>query len=131
MNDLTQAQVAELTERLRKRKTQLVDEIRDGLVRSGNERYADLLGGTGDAGDESVASLLQHVAQAEIIRDAGEVQDIAGAEQRLAEGRYGACIDCGTAIGYDRLAAYPSAKRCLPCQQRREKTRAPSKYTGR
>ena len=40
-------------------------------------------------------------------------------------------IDCGTTVDYDRLRAYPSAKRCLPCQQRREKTRAPNKYTGR
>ena len=53
------------------------------------------------------------------------------AEERVAAGRYGICIDCGRAIDYERLEAYPSAKRCLPCQQHREKTRAPSKYTGR
>jgi hypothetical protein len=35
------------------------------------------------------------------------------------------------AIDHKRLEAYPTAKRCLPCQQHREKTRAPSKYTGR
>lgn len=38
---------------------------------------------------------------------------------------------CGAAIGFKRLDAYPTAKRCIACQRRREKTRAPSKYTGR
>jgi RNA polymerase-binding transcription factor DksA len=131
MNDLTQDQVAHLAEQLGKRKALLLEEIRGGLERSGASQYADLLGGSGDSGDEAMATLLRHVVEAEIVRDIGEVQDIAAAEQRIAAGRYGICIDCGTTIDYDRLKAYPSAKRCLPCQQRREKTRAPNKYTGR
>ena len=49
----------------------------------------------------------------------------------IAAGRYGVCIDCGTAIDFKRLEAYPTAKRCIACQQRRERTRAPSPYTGR
>lgn len=79
-------------------------EIRQALARTGRERYADLV---------------------------GEVRDIVAAEERVAAGRYGICIDCGDDIGYERLKAYPSAKRCLSCQQHREKTRKPSQYTGR
>jgi RNA polymerase-binding transcription factor DksA len=131
MNTLSKEQLAQLTGRIRERKARLLEEIRQVLARSGEERYVDLLGGAGDAGDESVASLLRDVTEAEIVRDVGEVRDIVAAEQRLAAGRYGVCIDCGAAIDYKRLEAYPTAKRCLPCQQRREKTRAPSKYTGR
>jgi DnaK suppressor protein len=131
MNTLNNEQLTLLTGRIRERKARLLGEIRQGLARSGTERYADLLGETGDAGDESVASLLRDVTEAEIVRDVGEVRDIVAAEQRLATGRYGVCIDCGEAIDYERLEAYPTAKRCLPCQQHREKTRAPSKYTGR
>jgi RNA polymerase-binding transcription factor DksA len=131
MNTLTEKQLAYLTQRLSGRKQLLLEEIRRVLARSGNERYADLVGGAGDAGDESVASLLRDVAEAEVVRDIGEVHDIVAAEERMAAGRYGVCIDCGRAIDYERLKAYPSAKRCLACQQHREKTRAPSKYTGR
>lgn len=130
MNGLSKDQLAHLTERIRERKARLLEEIRGGLARSSNERYADLLGETGDAGDESVASLLRDITEAEIVRDVGEVRDIVAAEQRLATGSYGACIDCGVAIDYRRLEAYPTAKRCIVCQQHREKTRAPSKYTG-
>jgi len=131
MSALTEKQLATLTATMSGRKARLLEEIRLVLARSGNEHYADLLGGTHDAGDESVASLLRDVTEAEVIRDVGEVRDIVAAEQRVAAGRYGVCIDCDEAIAYERLKAYPSAKRCLACQQHREKTRAPSKYTGR
>jgi DnaK suppressor protein len=131
MSYLTDDQLAHLTRWMRERKARLMDEIRQTLARTGRERYADLVGETGDAGDESVANLLRDVAEAEVVRDIGEVRDIVGAQERIAAGRYGICIDCGEAIGFERLKAYPSAKRCLRCQQQREKTRAPSKYTGR
>lgn len=131
MNGLMEEQFAGLTKRLRERKSHLIDEIRQALVRSGNERYADLVGGVGDTGDLAVAALIRDTAEAEVLRDIGEVTDIAGAEERIAAGRYALCTDCGAEIGFERLDAYPSAKRCLACQQRREKTRAPSKYTGR
>ncbi|MBS0327320.1 MAG: TraR/DksA family transcriptional regulator [Proteobacteria bacterium] len=131
MNGLSEAQLANLTERLRQRKALLLAEIRSGLDRAQVPHYAELLGGGGDAGDESVAALLRHVADAEIARDIGEVRDITAAEGRVAAGLFGACTDCGDEIGYARLSAYPSAKRCLRCQQHREKTQAPSKYTQR
>lgn len=131
MSALSKEQLTELAARIRERKGRLLEEIHQGLARSGKEHYADLVGGAGDAGDDSVASVLRDVNEAGIIRDIGEVRDIVAAESRLAAGRYGICIDCGEPIDFQRLQAYPTAKRCLPCQRHREKTRAPSKYTGR
>jgi RNA polymerase-binding transcription factor DksA len=121
MQTLTTEQLAELAERIRARKALLLEEIRRALERSGNERYADLVGAAGDAGDASVATLLRDVAQAEVTRDVLEVRDIVAAEGRIAAGRYGVCVDCAAVIGYPRLAAYPTAKRCLRCQETREK----------
>lgn len=131
MTGLTSHQLERLTARIADRKRLLLEDVRRVLERTGAERYADLVGEVGDAGDEAAASLLRDVREAEIVRDVGELRDIAAAETRIAAGRYGVCIDCGTAIPFKRLDAYPTAKRCLPCQERREKTRAPSKYTGR
>jgi DnaK suppressor protein len=37
-------------------------------------------------------------------------------EERRADGEYGLCEDCGRAIGAERLAALPSATRCIRCQ---------------
>ncbi len=128
---LTKEQIAHFAQRIVTRKSLLLDEIRQVLARSNKERFADLLGGAGDSGDESAASLIRDITESEIIRDIGEVRDIVAAEQRIAAGRYGICTDCGTAVRYKRLDAYPTAKRCLGCQERREKLQAPSPYTGR
>ena len=131
MSKLSAEHTKRLSERIAERKQLLLEDVRRVLQRAGTEHYADLVGEAGDAGDEAAASLLRDVSEAEIVRDVGELRDIASAEARLATGRYGLCVDCGEAIGWKRLDAYPTAKRCIECQQRREKTRAPSKYTGR
>jgi DnaK suppressor protein len=130
MNTLNEKQTASLKASMARRKSQLLDEIREVLARSGNAHHAELVGGVGDMGDEAAASLLRDISEAEVLRDIGEVRDITAAEQRIADGQYGICIDCREPVAYERLKAYPSAKRCMPCQQHREKTRAPSKYTG-
>jgi RNA polymerase-binding transcription factor DksA len=130
MNSLTELQVAVLKVWMARRKARLQHEIREVLVRSGNAHHAGLVDAAGESADEAAARLLREIAEAEALRDIGEVRDIAAAEERMARGRYGLCTDCGEAVGVDRLLAYPSAKRCMPCQQHREKTRAPSPYTG-
>jgi RNA polymerase-binding transcription factor DksA len=126
MTALTTSERDSLARMLGERKALLREEIRRGLARMGNERYVDLLSGTSDAGDESVAMLLTDVANAEVARDAAELRDIVAAEGRIAAGTYGTCIDCGAPIPFARLAAYPIAKRCLRCQQIRETTHAPA-----
>ncbi|HRP28185.1 MAG TPA: TraR/DksA family transcriptional regulator [Burkholderiaceae bacterium] len=128
---LTKEQIEHFAKRIQARKTLLLEEIRQVLARSSQEHEADLIGGVGDAGDAAATSLLREITESEVIRDVGEVRDIAAAEQRLASGRYGICIDCEEPIRYKRLDAYPTAKRCIACQERREKLKAPSPYTGR
>jgi DnaK suppressor protein len=39
---------------------------------------------------------------------------------RMHEGSYGLCSDCGEPISPKRLAAVPWAERCVPCQSRWE-----------
>jgi RNA polymerase-binding transcription factor DksA len=124
MEPLPKHEIERFAALMRKRKQHLLKEIRQVLTRSGNEHYADLFGEAGDIGDESVATLMSDIANAEVSRDLLEVRDIVGAEERIAAGRYGVCIDCGGPIGLERLKAYPSCKRCIRCQQVREKTRA-------
>ena len=54
-------------------------------------------------------------------RDVQELRDIEAARQRLDEGTYGKCTDCGAAIGFERLQVEPQAARCIGCQRRFEK----------
>jgi RNA polymerase-binding transcription factor DksA len=57
---------------------------------------------------------------ATINQDVEDMRDIDAARERLAAGTYGGCIDCGEAIAYERLLAYPTAKRCTHCQRLHE-----------
>jgi RNA polymerase-binding protein DksA len=123
MEALTKKDLDHFAKLLAERKRRLGEEIRRVLARTGKEPYADILAGGSDAGDSSVADLLSDVAFAEVARDAAEVRDINAAQARIAAGTYGTCIDCGRPIGNKRLEAYPTAKRCIEDQQRREKLR--------
>jgi len=49
-----------------------------------------------------------------------EIERIDDALERLAEGRYGACRDCGDPIDPRRLEALPYAARCAPCAAQQE-----------
>jgi DnaK suppressor protein len=49
-----------------------------------------------------------------------ELDTIAAALQRLADGTYGACVDCSVSIPLARLQATPQALRCIPCQEKFE-----------
>ena len=49
-------------------------------------------------------------------REAAELQAIERALQRVADGTYGLCLQCGAAIPAARLHAQPTAERCVSCQ---------------
>ena len=123
MDTLTETERNRLAQALRERERELRDEVRRGLARMGNESFDELLSGTSDPGDESMATMMSDLTSAEVARDVAELRDILAAERRMAAGTYGVCIDCDEPIPYARLAAYPTAKRCLDCQRIREATR--------
>jgi hypothetical protein len=39
---------------------------------------------------------------------------------RVDDGSYGLCVECGEAVPSDRLRAVPEAEACTGCEQRRE-----------
>lgn len=43
------------------------------------------------------------------------IAEIDAAIDRLNDGRYGVCVSCARPIGAERLAARPSAGRCVSC----------------
>jgi len=40
--------------------------------------------------------------------------------ERIAEGTYGTCVDCGAEIPEERLKVLPYAIRCVPCAEKQE-----------
>jgi RNA polymerase-binding transcription factor DksA len=105
---------------LRARARHLRREISEVSERSGADRRAFLDEAVHDTKDQSAQQSQQENAAADIARDVHELQDVESALDRLHGGQYGICTDCGATIVAARLEAYPTAKRCLPCQQRHE-----------
>ena len=53
--------------------------------------------------------------------DTAEIAAVNAALQRLEDGSYGECVDCGAHIAEARLHAAPEAARCIHCQEKQEK----------
>ena len=58
--------------------------------------------------------------------DIEELEATELALKRIAQGTYGICLACETAIPITRLLAFPSALRCIECQEVAEKVSGPS-----
>lgn len=43
--------------------------------------------------------------------------DVEGALQRMDDGTYGSCVDCGDQLDEHRLEILPQAALCMPCQR--------------
>jgi len=120
MKHLTELQIEELTLRLTERMRFLAAQVREELAASDTQHYRDLAGAVTDTADEALASALVDVDTELIDRHITELRDIEAARGRMQNKTYGICIDCGDAVVYERLVAYPAAKRCVRCQEQRE-----------
>ncbi len=119
-SELSAEQLTELKDRLRRQFDELREEVRRELLNADAERFLDLAGRVHDPGDESVADLLVDLGLAVIDRHIDAIRATEAAILRVRRGTYGTCVDCGGAIGYERLATEPSASRCVDCQRLRE-----------
>lgn len=68
-----------------------------------------------------MADVVADLNLAIVDRQVHEMRDIEAAKRRIKAGDYGVCVDCGAGIGFDRLMAYPTAKRCIVCQRQHER----------
>ena len=122
MAPLPPSQIDQLVAQLKADYQVLLSEVRDELQNAGEQHRIDLLNNEpGDSGDESMASALADFNLTIVDRQVQRLRDIEVAFQRIKNGEYGLCIDCGDAVPFNRLQAYPTAKRCIVCQQKRER----------
>jgi RNA polymerase-binding protein DksA len=122
---LSESQLAELARLLDTRYDSLLREVREELASSEDQQYVELIGRVpADSGDQSVADELADLNVAIVDRHVREMRDLDAARARTKDGTFGICVDCGECVGFERLRAYPTAKRCIACQQRREKAYA-------
>jgi RNA polymerase-binding protein DksA len=122
MAALTPTQINQLATQLKADYQVLLSEVRDELKNTGEQHRIDLLNSEpGDSGDESMANALADFNVTIVDRQVQGLRDIESAFQRIKSGEYGTCIECGDDVPFNRLQAYPTAKRCIVCQEKRER----------
>ena len=118
---LSPVQLAELDAALRARQQVLRADIAAMLRTQEDPRLVGLRNRMEDTDDWAAADAMAAHDITLVSRDLAELANVEQALARLADGSYGECVDCGSAIPYPRLAAYPAARRCVGCQEADEK----------
>lgn len=121
MTKLTREQIMHLSRLMDDRLAREQEEIHTITQRARDESGG---GVSADWIDVALAEASLAADDAVINQDIEDVRDIMAARDRLAADTYGVCTDCGGAIGYERLLAYPTAKRCIRCQRSYEQRRS-------
>ena len=109
-----------------------VKRLRKTLLAKGEELSSDLdssLNALASRRDSVVADTTDMATSDEVQLIAGEigevvsgtVAEIGRALEKLDEGTYGRCDDCGAPIAAGRLRAIRWATRCVACQEQRER----------
>ena len=113
---------------LQSQRKRLLGEVREKIAASGE--------GLGFANqstitdDDALADAAAAMDVALVIRESQELKDIEAALGRIGDGSYGICTDCENEIGRARLGAYPTATRCLPCQEEYERAQGQVRSAG-
>lgn len=116
MSALTNEQRVHLQRLMDKRYARIAGDIaRERDSATGKDEAATVVA-MHDESDEAAAVAAATLDRAQLARDVEELQDIEAARARIENGSYGVCIDCGSDIHYQRLLAWPTAKRCYDCQ---------------
>lgn len=123
-HQLSRSQSEALRVLLEDRAATLRSEMKAALHAPDDGEEAALPNRYADNEDEGVADLQSDIDIASMERDARELVDIVEALQRMDKAEYGACVDCGKHIAWARLQAQPHAKRCIHCEEARERASA-------
>ena len=76
---------------------------------------------TPDLGDRAVDAISREISYELTVSERDIVRRIDRALDRINEGAYGACLNCGKPIQVGRLNAVPWARHCIACQELHEK----------
>lgn len=120
---ITDAQQRELEAALDARERELLAaaaRVRESMTEASGSTGPDVL----DQGEEGQVNMGLTRELTDLDRAERQIEEIAAARLRMREGTYGYCEDCGIEIPVERLRAVPTARFCVPDEERREKQAA-------
>jgi DnaK suppressor protein len=106
---------------IKKRLINLREEILDEIRRKNAEAAGLRDEGVGDLEDLGLMDNLEEFLHLLSNRKREELLLIDEALERLQEGTYGQCQECGNLIENERLKVRPFARFCIACKARQEK----------
>lgn len=96
-------------------------ELEQELTQLSQEKFSD--GQVQDPGDQALSSTMESLKVSLQDTEREEYNKILQALEKIADGTYGICADCGQPISEKRLNSFPNAARCLVCQEAYEENR--------
>jgi len=124
MTRLTPRQTRELEVKLEAMRRESLGAAHENLLRVEEQPFSALAGEVPDFSDQATASSLIDFENEIARRNADAIRDLDAALLRIRERGFGTCVDCGDDIGFARLKAFPTARRCIACQGVHERTYA-------
>lgn len=76
---------------------------------------------SGDDVDKAQGDAINQISKNMSLRNIKKVNDIKNALQRIEQGTFGYCEDCGEKIGEKRLKVKPDATMCISCAEAYER----------
>lgn len=90
-------------------------ELEEKLTELSGEKLTD--DEVQDPGDQALSSTMESLRSSFQNAETEEFKRIRKALDQIEHGSYGTCVDCGDDISLKRLIMYPTAQRCLACQE--------------
>ena len=114
-------QSLENTGQFEKKLLQLQADLRYAMLSAVEQgREAGSSDDTRDVADQAVASYQKELLFSQGTNGHAQLTLIRAALDRIAEGNYGECLNCGKTIGFKRLEALPWTPYCIDCQEKIE-----------
>lgn len=109
-----------LRKMLVEKKREVWNEVKERLFRQLGAEYKSEIDTALDEGDKALTDLAEETGLSLIDLRKDILDKIDHALEKLDQGTYGICEDCGTEISEQRLKAIPFAIYCVECKQKRE-----------
>ncbi len=90
-------------------------ELEEKLAQMSKEKVSD--DQVQDPGDQAISSTMELLKSSFEDAEIQEIKRIERALQKINDGTYGICVDCGEEISEKRLKSNLNAARCLACQE--------------
>lgn len=112
------------SQKLREYKKRLVQQkkmLERSALAAVEQGRETVMGDAADTADQAVLAYEKEFLFTRGTHDHGQLAQVKSALERMDDGVYGECVECGNAIGAKRLEAVPWTPYCIACQEKVER----------